>query len=64
MKPNIEIIVSPTGDFTVEGVGFKGAECEKATRFIEEALGVVSRKVHKSEFLQRAVVQKQQHLGR
>ena len=64
MKPTIEIVVSPNGDFTVEGVGFKGADCEKATRFIEEALGVVSPKVHKPEFHQRAVVQKQQHLGR
>ena len=64
MKPTIEIVVSPTGDFTVEGVGFKGADCEKATQFIEEALGVVGRKVHKPEFHQRAVVQTQQHLRR
>ena len=64
MKPTIEIIVSPTGDFTIEGVGFKGAGCEKATKFLEEALGVVSTKVKKPEFHQQAVVHKQQQLGR
>lgn len=64
MKPTIEIVVSPAGEFTVEGVGFKGADCEKATKFIEEALGVASRKVHKPEFHQRAKVAQQQNLGR
>jgi hypothetical protein len=64
MKPTIEIIVSTTGEFTIEGVGFKGAGCEKATKFLEEALGVVSTKVKKPEFHQQAVVQKQQQLGR
>ena len=64
MKPTIEIVVSPTGEFTIEGVGFKGAGCEKATKFLEEALGVVSTKVKKPEFHQQAVVHKQQQLGR
>ena len=65
MKPTIEIVVSSTGEFTIEGVGFKGAGCEKATRFLEEALGVVDSKVKKPEFHQQAVVHKQQQqLGR
>ena len=64
MKPTIEIVVSTTGEFTIEGVGFKGAGCEKATQFLEEALGVVNSKVKKPEFHQQAVVHKQQHLGR
>jgi hypothetical protein len=64
MKPTIEIIVSTTGEFTIEGVGFKGPECEQATRFLEAALGVVNSKVRKPEFHQQAVVQKQQQLGR
>ena len=64
MKPTIEIIVSPTGDFTIEGIGFKGAGCEKATKFLEEALGVVNSKVKKPEFHQQAVSTQQQKLGR
>ncbi|NBR88091.1 MAG: DUF2997 domain-containing protein [Verrucomicrobia bacterium] len=63
MKPTIEIIVSPTGEFTIEGVGFKGAGCEKATRFLEEALGVVTSKEKKPEFHQQARSQQQQQLG-
>jgi len=64
MKPTIEIVVSPTGDFTIEGHNFKGAGCEKATKFLEAALGVVSKKIRKPEFHQQAVVQQQQQLGR
>ena len=64
MKPTVEIFVSPTGDFTIEGVGFKGAGCEKATKFLEEALGVVNSKVRKPEFHQQAAAQQQQQLGR
>ena len=63
MKPTVEIFVSPTGDFTIEGVGFKGAGCEKATKFLEEALGVVNSKVKKPEFHQQAGVHQQQRLG-
>ena len=64
MKPTIEIVVSSSGEFTIEGVGFKGAGCEKATKFLEEALGVVSTKVKKPEFHQQAVSKQQQQLGR
>ncbi len=64
MKPTIEIVVSSTGEFIIEGVGFKGPGCEKATKFLEEALGVVNSKVKKPEFHQQAVVHKQQQLGR
>ncbi len=63
MKPTIAIVVSSTGEFTIEGVGFKGAGCEKATKFLEEALGVVNSKVKKPEFHQQAAVHKQQQLG-
>ena len=64
MKPTIEIVVSSAGEFTIEGVGFKGAGCEKATKFLEEALGVVSTKEKKPEFHQQATAQQQQQLGR
>ena len=63
MKPTIEIIVSATGEFTIEGVGFKGVGCEAATKFLEEALGVVNSRVKKPEFHQQAVPKHQQKLG-
>jgi len=42
MKPTIEIIIAPTGEITIDAVGFRGADCEKATHFLEEALGVTN----------------------
>lgn len=35
----IEIIVSPTGETTVQTRGFVGPSCRDASRFIEQALG-------------------------
>ena len=63
MKPTIEIVVSPTGAFTIEGVGFKGVECEQATKFLEAALGVVSTTTKKPEFYQRVTTAQNQTLG-
>ncbi len=37
--PVIEIIVSPTGETTVQTRGFTGSSCRDASKFIENALG-------------------------
>ena len=39
MNEIIEVIVSPTGETTVQTKGFQGASCQDASRFIEAALG-------------------------
>lgn len=54
MPKTIEIIVSSTGEVSIDAVGFKGADCEKATAYLEQALGVVGRKMKKPEYSQRA----------
>lgn len=59
----IEIVVSPIGDISINAVGFKGTDCEKATQFLEEALGVVGKKVKKPEFHQSATKTHQQKIG-
>jgi hypothetical protein len=41
----IEIIIGSAGEIQIDAVGFKGADCEKATAFLEEALGVVGQKI-------------------
>jgi hypothetical protein len=64
MKPTIEILVSPSGDISIDAVGFKGADCEKATRFLEDALGAVGRRVRKPEYHQTAKSKTQQQIGR
>jgi hypothetical protein len=59
----IEIIVSSTGEIKIDAVGFKGADCEQATRFLEEALGVVNQRAKKPEYHQTRQGKNQQRLG-
>ena len=63
MNRTIDIIVSPKGDITINAIGFQGADCEKATRALEEALGAVSNRVKKPEYHASANVKRQQKLG-
>ncbi len=63
MKKTIEIIVSPTGDIVIDALGFKGADCEQATRYLEQALGVVGQKDKKPEYHRHRERQHQQRLG-
>ena len=37
----IEIIISPTGETTVQTKGFTGSACRDASKAIEQALGLV-----------------------
>ena len=39
MNRTIEIIIGTTGEIQIDAVGFKGADCEKATAFLEAGLG-------------------------
>ena len=63
MNRAIEVIVSPTGEIKIDAVGFKGADCEQATRFLEEALGVVNQRAKKPEYHQSRTAKRQQRLG-
>ncbi len=63
MNKSVEIIVSSSGDIQIDAVGFKGADCEKATRYLEEALGVVKGKVKKPELHQNRLNKTQQRIG-
>jgi hypothetical protein len=63
MPRTIEIIVSEAGEVSIDAVGFKGADCERATAYLERALGVVGKKVKKPEFTQRAHKQATQKVG-
>jgi hypothetical protein len=64
MKTTIEVIVAPDGAIQIDAVGFKGADCEHATKFLEEALGVVQQKQKKPEYHQRTKTRNQQRIGR
>ena len=61
MAKTIEVVVGTQGEIKIDAAGFKGADCEKATAFLEKALGTVKGKTKKPEYHQR--VQAQQRLG-
>ena len=48
----IEVTVSPQGETTVQTRGYIGADCLQASRFLEQALGVVSADHKTGEFYQ------------
>lgn len=51
---SIQIIVKPDGKLTIDAIGFEGADCEKATGFLEEALGQPGKRDRKPEYYRRA----------
>ncbi len=55
MSRQKEIIVeiATDGSVTIEGQGFTGASCDKATKFLEVALGTVNSRKRKPEYTQR-----------
>ena len=62
-KRTIEVTVETTGGIIIEAVAFRGADCEKATAYLEEALGVAGQRTKKLEYYQRSRQQHQQRLG-
>lgn len=62
-QKTIEVIVASDGQLKIEAVGFAGADCEKATTFLEQALGVTSTRKRKGDYYQSATVKKQQKVG-
>lgn len=50
----IEIIISPTGQTTVQTKGFVGASCRDAGRFLEQALGTRTGEQLTAEYHQTA----------
>jgi hypothetical protein len=61
MAKTIEVVVNTGGEIKIDAVGFKGADCERATAFLEKALGNVKGRTKKPEYHQRA--QTRQRLG-
>ena len=64
MNRTIEIIIGTTAEIQIDAVGFKGPDCEKATRFLEEALGVVNNRTKKPEYHASTSTRNQQQLER
>jgi len=45
----IEIIINTSGQLTINAAGFAGSDCEKATAFLEQALGQIQQRQAKPE---------------
>jgi len=59
MTKIIELIVTPSGEVTVQTKGFSGSSCRNVSRFIEEALGKRTSEQLTAEFHQQQVVGQQ-----
>lgn len=56
----IEVIVSPTGEATVQTKGYVGGDCFQASKFLENALGVRTADRKTAEYYQAEQVQSQE----
>ena len=61
MSQTIEVIVSPAGETKIETKGYEGARCQEASKFLEQALGLVTAEQKTSEFYASASAQQQVH---
>ena len=53
----IEVIVSPTGETTVQTKGYAGGDCLQASKFLEESLGTTNADQRTAEFYQATPVE-------
>jgi hypothetical protein len=60
MTKTIEIIVTPSGQTTVQTRGFQGSSCRDASRFIEQAIGKAEVERLTAEFYQTEPVHQSQ----
>jgi hypothetical protein len=60
MTRTIEVVVDAAGQIKIDAVGFQGADCEKATAFLEEALGRTTERQKKPEYYRQ--VRRQQRV--
>jgi predicted enzyme related to lactoylglutathione lyase len=64
-QKSIEVLIPPDGKVQMEALGFTGADCEKATRFLEQALGWQASQKKKPEYYRANSVKakRRQQLG-
>ena len=60
MSRVIEVTISPQGETTIQTKGFVGSECLQASKFLEQALGVVASEHKTAEFHQTIIEQRQE----
>jgi len=58
-KPVIEVTVSPTGEVSIQTRGYAGSACRQASKFLEKALGRVTKDRPTAEMYQYHVTRQQ-----
>jgi hypothetical protein len=61
MPQLIEVTVSPTGETKIQTKGYDGPRCQEASKFLEQALGLVTAEQKTSEFYASATAEQQVH---
>jgi Protein of unknown function (DUF2997) len=56
----IEVTVSPTGESVVQTKGFAGSDCQQASKYIEDALGIATGERKTPEFFAVSEHERQQ----
>ena len=60
MAKIIEVLISPTGETTVQTKGYAGGECMQASGWLEKSLGIASNDRKTPEFFASAPTQEQE----
>lgn len=60
MAKVIEVVVSATGEITMQTKGYSGGECQQASKWLEQTLGVVTKDRKTAEFFQTETAQQQE----
>ena len=55
----IEVIVSPQGEVTMQTKGYAGSDCLQASKFLEQALGIITNDQKTAEFYETETTQQQ-----
>ena len=55
----IEVIVSPQGEATVQTKGYVGSDCLQASKFLEQALGIIAADRKTAEFFDAVKTEQQ-----
>jgi hypothetical protein len=55
----IEVTVSPKGETTMQTKGYAGGECLQASKYLEQALGIITADHKTGEFYQAATTEQQ-----
>lgn len=58
----IEVMISPTGETTVQTKGYVGGECQQASKWLELTLGLVASDQKTAEFYQQSAATQPQEM--